>query len=57
MFKQCPLIRQTLIAFIGLAVLWRIGAVPYVEADDKHERKRRAQRGKLGTAQHERGEE
>ena len=40
MFKQCLFIRQTLIAFIGLALLWRIGAVPYVEADDKHERGR-----------------
>ena len=40
MFKQCFFKRQTLIAFIGLAVFWRIGAVPRVEADDKHERGR-----------------
>jgi C-terminal peptidase prc len=40
MFKQYFFLRQTLFAFIGLAVLWRIGAVPYVEADDKHERGR-----------------
>jgi carboxyl-terminal processing protease len=40
MFKHRFFIRQTLIAFIGLAVVWRIGAVPCVEADDKHERGR-----------------
>jgi hypothetical protein len=40
MFKHRFFIRKTLIAFIGLAVVWRIGAVPYAEADDKHERGR-----------------
>jgi len=40
MFKHWSFIRQTLIAFIGSAVLWPIGAVPFAEADDKHERGR-----------------
>jgi C-terminal peptidase prc len=40
MFKHCFFIRRTLIAFTGLAVIWRISAVPCVEADDKHERGR-----------------
>jgi C-terminal processing protease CtpA/Prc len=40
MFKQCFFKSQALIAFIGLAVFSQIVAVPYVEADDKHERGR-----------------
>ena len=40
MFKRCFFIRQTLIAFIGLAIAWRTGAVLCVKADDKFERGR-----------------
>jgi hypothetical protein len=40
MFKHCFFLRQTLIAFIGLTLIYQIGPVPYVEADDKHERGR-----------------
>lgn len=40
MFKHWLFTRKTLTAFIGLAVLWQSGAVPYLEADDKFERGR-----------------
>lgn len=40
MFTQRFFVGPTLIALIGSAVLWRIAAVPSVEADDKHERGR-----------------
>lgn len=40
MVKRCWFMRQTLLLLMGLAVAWRIAAVPYVQADDKHERGR-----------------
>jgi len=40
MFKRSHSIRRTLIALVGLAVVWRTGTVSYVEADDKFERGR-----------------
>ncbi len=40
MFKQCFFTKRTMIAIVGLAVVWQTGTVSYVEADDKFERGR-----------------
>lgn len=40
MFNRCFLIRRMLTAFVGLAVTWQTGSVPYAEADEKFERGR-----------------